>query len=340
MSSARGRAPPPLSNGDDGEERQGLLARPSDARPGPSPHPLPANDVSTSQEGPEDRGRYWCRFFLLYSTATVGLFCLTSILRLLTLSLSPLDIFIDSYIVVLGFFAWSAELRQYSLLRPLVYHWVHYVYFVSTYTGRGLLYVFLGTLMWQPSSLVHAALALATAVQGVLLLGINACVGLPSFTDVEEQRRQAEYDRRHRSPLKAASGTAEEAVHEEDDAGDTAAPPGLIPAIGAQNGVAAAAAAATASSALRQAAATVTAADAHAAFNTLAYLQQQQQHYHHPPAMATAPPPSTSSTTSQYPPSGSHSAWAPSAVPSQAPLYTQDYDLFVPPGQNEGPNAL
>ncbi|KAH9601514.1 Golgi apparatus membrane protein TVP15 [Trypanosoma melophagium] len=141
------------------------------------------------QQGPSAAGKNWVRLFLLLSCASTGLIMAASFLNIITLSFGVSAFFLEVYLVILSFFAFTAELRQVNCLRGLIYKWLKYLYFLSTYTGRGFFYIFLGTLAFGGSILRYIASGTAISL-GIIMILVNIFVTLPVFVDSQVVREE------------------------------------------------------------------------------------------------------------------------------------------------------
>ncbi|RNF07181.1 hypothetical protein TraAM80_03553 [Trypanosoma rangeli] len=135
-------------------------------------------------------GRNWPRCFLLLSGISMGLVIASSIIDLITLSIGISTIFLNVYLIVLCFFALTAELRQVKCLRSLIYTWMKYLYFLTTYTGRAFFYIFLGTLAFGGGIWNYVAASVAVAL-GILMFFVNLSVELPKYVDPEVLHEEA-----------------------------------------------------------------------------------------------------------------------------------------------------
>ncbi|EKF30275.1 hypothetical protein MOQ_005920 [Trypanosoma cruzi marinkellei] len=145
--------------------------------------------VSAAEQGPTAAGRNWPRVFLTLSCISMGLVIASSIISLMTLTVGVSAMFLNAYLVVLCFFTLSAELRQIKCLRGLIYSWIKYLYFLTTYTGRSFFYIFLGTLAFGGGILNYVAAGVAVAL-GVIMLFVNFIVDLPKYVDPEVAREE------------------------------------------------------------------------------------------------------------------------------------------------------
>ncbi|KAF5221593.1 hypothetical protein ECC02_005305 [Trypanosoma cruzi] len=145
--------------------------------------------ISAPEQGPTAAGRNWPRVFLTLSCISMGLVIASSIISLMTLTVGISAIFLNIYLVVLCFFTLTAELRQINCLRGLIYNWIKYLYFLTTYTGRSFFYIFLGTLAFGGGILNYVAAGVAVAL-GVIMLFVNLFVDLPKYVDPEVVREE------------------------------------------------------------------------------------------------------------------------------------------------------
>ncbi|RNF26289.1 uncharacterized protein Tco025E_01438 [Trypanosoma conorhini] len=141
------------------------------------------------EQGFSAQGRNWSRSFLALSAISMGLVIASSIISLMTLNIGVSTIFLNVYLVMLCFFALTAELRQVKCLRGLIYIWMKYLYFLTTYTGRAIFYIFLGTLAFGGGLLNYVAAGVAV-VLGTLMFCVNLVVELPKYVDPEMLREE------------------------------------------------------------------------------------------------------------------------------------------------------
>jgi len=88
-------------------------------------------------------------------------------------------------LIVLALVMLAAELRIIRCVRSLVFPLIKHFYFVTTPIGRGVSYLFLASLAWDPNfGNVLALLALITlAASGVLTIFVHVIWGMPVFVD-------------------------------------------------------------------------------------------------------------------------------------------------------------
>ncbi|KEG14296.1 hypothetical protein DQ04_00531010 [Trypanosoma grayi] len=154
------------------------------------------------QQGSEftTAGRNWPRVFFLTACISMGLVMAATFLNLVTLNFGISTFFLEVYILVLCFFAITAEFRQVKCLRWIIYKWVRYLYFVTTYSGRGLLYIFIGTLVFGGSILRYVAAAVTIGL-GIVMFVVNIFVTLPHYEDPEMIREEEAARRAARSGM-------------------------------------------------------------------------------------------------------------------------------------------
>lgn len=168
--------------------------------------------------------RNWPRFFLICSLIVVVLTFVSCIFGLIKIVITPNAVILTIYCLIFSLLAFSAELRQFTWCRGIVYRWMKYVYFLVYYRPRGMFYIFFGLLLLGGGVLLYVAGAVAIAV-GVLMLITSVFFTLPVYEDPQEiAEAQAVQERYFAAPQKA-SGANQSQSQQEQQAGG--APPSV-----------------------------------------------------------------------------------------------------------------
>ncbi|CAJ1016512.1 putative COPI associated protein [Leishmania utingensis] len=139
--------------------------------------------------------RNWPRAFLGMSLAVVLLSFVGIILSFIKIIYSPNVVLLNVYCLIFSLLGLSAELRQFSVLRRVVYKWMKYFYFLVYYRARGIFYILFGILLLGNGT-IETVGGVVAIVLGVLMLLVGVGVGLPEFEDAAEARRvQEEFQR-------------------------------------------------------------------------------------------------------------------------------------------------
>eukprot|EP00668_Euglena_longa_P003549 GGOE01004147.1.p2 GENE.GGOE01004147.1~~GGOE01004147.1.p2 ORF type:complete len:307 (-),score=83.55 GGOE01004147.1:287-1207(-) len=117
----------------------------------------------------------------------------STITELLTFKLQ--SFVLSLYLVLFVVATLFAELRFIECFRNMTFRFLKHIYFVSSYTGRGLLYIFMGTLLFDTA--IGYILGVAMILIGLTnILAANLCPGkLPVYADkwaVDEDQLVAE----------------------------------------------------------------------------------------------------------------------------------------------------
>lgn len=121
----------------------------------------------------------------------VGLVC---VLDLLQFSGVP-QVILDLYLLVLAVLTFSAELRMFKPLRSIIYVWIKFVYFLTSYTGRGLFYIFMGSVVIGDTVLQYIAGGVVIGTGFLIIIG-NCVFGLPIYMDWQVAKADAAEQRR------------------------------------------------------------------------------------------------------------------------------------------------
>lgn len=146
---------------------------------------------------------------LLLNVVACVLIGLVAVLDLITFTGIP-SVILDLYLVALAFLALSAEARMFRPLRSLIYNWIKFVYFLTSYTGRGLYYVFLGSITINESALSYIGGGF-TMFAGFFMIIVNCKFTLPMYMDwqvVKEEaagKARAQAEQAFRTPGAAAT---------------------------------------------------------------------------------------------------------------------------------------
>jgi hypothetical protein len=114
---------------------------------------------------------------------------LVAVLDLITFTGIP-SVILDLYLVVLSFLALSAEARLFRPLRSIIYNWIKFVYFLTSYTGRGFFYVFLGSVTINESALSYIGGGFAIFA-GLFMMIVNCRFKLPLYLDWQVVKEEA-----------------------------------------------------------------------------------------------------------------------------------------------------
>lgn len=147
-----------------------------------------------------------CLIIDIVACVLVGL---CAVLDLITFTGIP-SVILDIYLVALSFLALSAEARMFRPLRSIIYNWIKFVYFLTSYTGRGLYFIFLGSITINESALSYIGGGF-TIFAGFFLIIMNCRFKFPVYMDwqvVKEEaagKARAQAEQAFRTPSSAAS---------------------------------------------------------------------------------------------------------------------------------------
>ncbi|KAG5511695.1 hypothetical protein JKF63_07292 [Porcisia hertigi] len=133
----------------------------------------------------------WPLVFLITSFIVTLFAFVGIILGFVKIIFAPNIVLLNVYCLIFCLLGLSAELRQFSLFRRVVYTWMKYFYFLVHYRQRGIFYIFFGFLLIGTGAIEIISGALAIAL-GALMLVVSTVVSLPKFEDPEEERRVRE----------------------------------------------------------------------------------------------------------------------------------------------------
>lgn len=162
-------------------------------------------------------GRNWPRLFLIWSAVSMGC-CIAnsvgSIIFFFKYLLNPTQLLLDVYILIFCFLALSAELWRFRLVRRVARMWLKHVYFLTTYSGRSLFYIFIGTLVID-FSVFNAIVGGICIALGVSMFVVNLIFTLPVYVDEvmmrERQKQQLEEEKRQKMRMAAEGISSSEA---------------------------------------------------------------------------------------------------------------------------------
>ena len=107
-----------------------------------------------------------------------------SVFNLMALSnLNVVTAIMDLYLTILSFMCLLAELRFVGAIRSVAYTLLKWFYFLTSYTGRGLFYFFMGTLMLDGDSAWSTFIAVVMMSIGLMWLIVSRFYGLESPAD-------------------------------------------------------------------------------------------------------------------------------------------------------------
>ena len=81
------------------------------------------------------------------------LLCLVSVLSLMTFEGGVAGVILNVYVCILALLAFAAEMRRFKFCRGMIYMFMKYCYFLTHYFGRGLFYIFIGTIVLDSAPL-------------------------------------------------------------------------------------------------------------------------------------------------------------------------------------------
>jgi hypothetical protein len=123
-----------------------------------------------------------------------GTLCAAAIILISVLSLMQFDglskFILDIYLIVLALLTWTAELRMFKSFRSMIYTWMKFVYFLTSYTGRGLFYIFVGSILFDTPPL-NIIVASATVGLGFFTIFGNIAFELPIYKDWQVVKEEA-----------------------------------------------------------------------------------------------------------------------------------------------------
>ncbi|KAH8604192.1 putative COPI associated protein [Trypanosoma vivax] len=132
----------------------------------------------------------WTVAFLVVSLISSAFMIASSVVSLRSYT-TVSDGFIDVIAIFLSLFGLSAEMRQFKSCRGVVNIWLGYVYFITTYTGRSFLYLFLAAAVFGSGILRQIATGMV-GVLGVLIFVVNLFSDLPRYAEKSSRRKYAE----------------------------------------------------------------------------------------------------------------------------------------------------
>ena len=172
--------------------------------------------IATAQD--DEQGCVCSKMIWAYVLSTLGASCaltmgVYSVLNIMTFHGGVPGAILSVYTIVLGLVAVISELRSFVPFRSFVYPFVKQLYFVTMPIGRAIYYIFLGTIVFDPSEPFAILLGVWAMVVGLLMLGVNAKMGLPVYIDIQmikddaEEKLRAQQEEFDRRLLEARQGT-------------------------------------------------------------------------------------------------------------------------------------
>eukprot|EP00759_Apiculatamorpha_spiralis_P012671 PhF_6_TR19625/c0_g1_i1/m.28635 len=120
------------------------------------------------------------RIAAIFANVAVILICIFTLLP----NFANLVTFVlDIYILIFASLCFIAELRFISVVRSTAYYLLKWFYFLTNYTGRGIFYFFLGTLLVDGDSTICNIVAVCVMALGVLWIVIARYYGLEAPKD-------------------------------------------------------------------------------------------------------------------------------------------------------------
>eukprot|EP01062_Namystynia_karyoxenos_P064501 TRINITY_DN57479_c0_g1_i1.p1 TRINITY_DN57479_c0_g1~~TRINITY_DN57479_c0_g1_i1.p1 ORF type:complete len:293 (+),score=92.19 TRINITY_DN57479_c0_g1_i1:79-879(+) len=164
----------------------------------------PATQAPAVQSGPCDRN--WARTLQVagcIGNVLVGVLCVLDIIGLAGFNLP--ELFLDIFLVALASAALFAELGMsmgYCLLK--------WVFFLTTYAGRALFYIFMASVFIDTDDVLNIMLAVFLLVVGAVGLAVSLLRSdLPVYGDADIQRREEarmkEFAPPPKNPLKSST---------------------------------------------------------------------------------------------------------------------------------------
>lgn len=134
----------------------------------------------------------WPTIIVILGFVICFLLCLVSILSLMSFNGGVAGVILNVYVCILALLAFSAEMRRFKFCRNIIYTYMKYCYFLTHYVGRGLFYIFVGTIVLDSSPL-NIAIGAGTIAFGVIMIGVHLVVGLPNYVDDKAIQEETEY---------------------------------------------------------------------------------------------------------------------------------------------------
>jgi len=149
----------------------------------------PVHEESCKCSWDKDKTVLTLRIAACLGNIAVGIYC---VFDLLLSVLNVITIVMDIYLLVLSFFCLLAELRFISVIRSFSYIMLKWVYFLTQYTGRGLFYFFMGTLMLDGAHVSSSIVGVIMMIVGLLWIIVSRWYGLEAPKDKQVPEKPEE----------------------------------------------------------------------------------------------------------------------------------------------------
>lgn len=131
---------------------------------------------------------------------------LVAVLNLMAFEDGIPGVMLNIYLIALALLAVLAELRIFKALRGLIYNILQFFYFLTSYTGRALYYIFLGSIVLDTSKPLMLIAAGCNMGLGVMLGIVHCRFRLPHYIDPQVAKMEAEERLRREIEEKFRSG--------------------------------------------------------------------------------------------------------------------------------------
>lgn len=129
--------------------------------------------------------RNWTKIFLLASLAILVLNIVGLVMNIIgIITIIGINV-INIYCTFFSFLTFSAEIRQFDLVRRFVSVWLKYFTFLLFYKSRGVFYMMYGLLLIGNGILTTIA-GFTALVLGIVMIVVSIFVPLPVFGDMKE----------------------------------------------------------------------------------------------------------------------------------------------------------
>ena len=150
----------------------------------------PARGAPKEEDNCQCDKNTWSLSLMIIAMSCMLLQTLAGVLLLMA-SPSIADGILEIYIAILAVMCFFVELRRFTPFRAMIYSVVKYFYFLTSYPGRSVFYIFLGSISIN-GDLLSIIAGGSTITIGVLYFVIHCRYGLPRFVDPEVAIAEAE----------------------------------------------------------------------------------------------------------------------------------------------------
>lgn len=134
----------------------------------------------------------WANILCGLGIAASILIIICAIVSLIAFENGVPGIILDVYLTLMALVSMAAELRLFRALRGAIFHIVKFIYFITEWKGRGIYYMFIGTLSFNESNALNWVAAIVGVAIGILFIVLDCIYKLPVYMDPQVAKAQME----------------------------------------------------------------------------------------------------------------------------------------------------